>query len=440
MKKIDLTQGKVINVLTALALPIMGSSLLQFTYNLIDMLWLGGLGSDAVASIGSSSFFIGLGYSINSLVVIGTGIKVSHAIGEKNNKEVKQYINSGLAINFVISIIYALILTILGKSLISFLSLNNDVVERNSYYYLAMNAPILFFSFFNFLYTRIFSSFGNNGDSLKINAIGMIINIILDPIFIYIFKLGVLGAAVATLISNVVMFILYRIKSNGILHYDKSIGIDKEKVIEIIRLGFPMAFQRILFTMVNIILAKIIAIFGTNSIAAQKIGLQIESITYMVIGGLNGAIASFTGQNFGASKFKRIKQGYYTALLLGIIYSIIMSIIFIIFKEPIIRLFIKDKSTILIASGYLQAVAFSQSFSTIEMVSNGLFTGLGMPKIPAIISIVFTILRIPMALTLMQTLGIDGVWWSIAISSILKGVAVYSIYLIKIRRNYKDVK
>ncbi len=440
MKKIDLTQGKVINVLTALALPIMGSSLLQFTYNLIDMLWVGGLGSDAVASIGSSSFFIGLGYSINSLVVIGTGIKVSHAIGEKNNKEVKQYINSGLAINFVISIIYALILIILGKSLISFLSLNNDVVERNSYYYLAMNAPILFFSFFNFLYTRIFSSFGNNGDSLKINAIGMIINIILDPIFIYIFKLGVLGAAVATLISNVVMFILYRIKSNGILHYDKSIGIDKEKVIEIIRLGFPMAFQRILFTMVNIILAKIIAIFGTNSIAAQKIGLQIESITYMVIGGLNGAIASFTGQNFGASKFKRIKQGYYTALLLGIIYSIIMSIIFIIFKEPIIRLFIKDKSTILIASGYLQAVAFSQSFSTIEMVSNGLFTGLGMPKIPAIISIVFTILRIPMALTLMQTLGIDGVWWSIAISSILKGVAVYSIYLIKIRRNYKDVK
>ena len=440
MKKNDLTQGKVINVLTALALPIMGSSLLQFTYNLIDMLWVGGLGSDAVASIGSSSFFIGLGYSINSLVVIGTGIKVSHAIGEKNNKEVKQYINSGLAINFVISIIYALILIVLGKSFISFLSLNNEVVERNSYYYLAMNAPILFFSFFNFLYTRIFSSFGNNGDSLKINAIGMIINIILDTIFIYIFKLGVLGAAVATLIANVVMFILYRIKSNGILYYDKSIGIDKEKVIEIIRLGFPMAFQRILFTMVNIILAKIIASFGTSSIAAQKIGLQIESITYMVIGGLNGAIASFTGQNFGASKFKRIKQGYYTALLLGIIYSMIMSIIFIIFKEPIIRLFIRDKSTILIASSYLQAVAFSQSFSTIEMVSNGLFTGLGMPKIPAIISIVFTVLRIPMALTLMQTLGIDGVWWSIAISSILKGVAAYSIYLTKIRRNYKDVK
>lgn len=440
MKKVDLTEGKVINVLTALALPIMGSSLLQFTYNLIDMLWVGGLGSDAVASIGSSNFFIGLGYSINSLVVIGTGIKVSHAIGKKDNEEVSKYINSGIAINFVIAIIYGLVLIALGKNFISFLNLNNDIVERGSYYYLAINAPILFFSFFNFLYTRIFSSFGNNGDSLKINAIGMILNIILDPIFIYIFKLGVLGAAVATLISNIVIFILYKVKSNGILNYNKYVGIDKGKILEIIRLGFPMAFQRILFTLVNIILAKVIAIFGTNSIAAQKIGLQIESITYMVIGGLNGAIASFTGQNFGANKFKRIKQGYYTALLLGIIYSVIMSIIFIVFKEPIIRLFIREKNTIIIAGGYLQAVAFSQGFSTIEMVSNGFFTGIGMPKVPATISIVFTVLRIPMALILMKYLGINGIWWSIAVSSILKGIAAYFMYLIKIRRNYKDVK
>lgn len=440
MKKIDLTKGKVITVLTSLALPIMGSSLLQFTYNLIDMLWVGGLGSDAVASIGSSSFFVGLGYAINSLVVIGTGIKVSHAIGRKDNEEVKECINSGILINLIIAIVYALVLISLGKVFIGFLDLNNKVVEINSYYYLALNGPILFFSFFNFLYSRIFGSFGNNEDSLKINAVGMILNVILDPILIYIFKLGILGAALATLISNISMFVLYKIKSKGILKYDKSLGVDKNKIIEIIKLGFPMAFQRILFTVVNIILAKIIAIFGTESIAAQKIGLQIESITYMVIGGLNGAIASFTGQNFGANKLKRIKKGYYTALILGISYSLIMSLIFILFKESIIRLFIREKDTIVIASGYLQAVAFSQSFSTIEMVSNGLFTGLGKSNIPAIISIVFTVIRIPMALALMNNFGINGIWWSIAISSILKGVVSYLVYLIKIRRKYNDVR
>lgn len=437
MKKVDLTKGKVLTVLTALAVPIMGSSLLQFTYNLVDMLWVGGLGSDAVASVGSSSFFIGLGYSINSLVVIGAGIKISHAIGGKDNNNVKEYINTGIAINFFIAIVYALILIFLGKNFIGFLNLGNPIVERDSYYYLAINGPILYFSFFNFLYSRIFGSFGNNSDALKINAIGIAVNIILDPIFIYIFKFGVIGAALATLIANVIMYVLYKVKSKGLLKYDRSLNVNYEKVKEVAKLGFPMAFQRVLFTLVNIVLARIIAIFGTNAIAAQKIGLQIESITYMVIGGLNGAISSFTGQNFGAKKFKRINDGYNTALAIGISYSILMSLIFIFFKEPIIKLFIRDVDTSLIAYGYLQAVAYSQAFSTIEMVSNGLFTGLGKPKIPATISIIFTVLRIPMALVLMKYYGINGIWWSITISSVLKGVAAYLIYKLKVSKEYK---
>lgn len=437
MKKVDLTKGKVLTVLTALAVPIMGSSLLQFTYNLVDMLWVGGLGSDAVASVGSSSFFIGLGYSINSLVVIGAGIKISHAIGGKDNNNVKEYINTGIAINFFIAIVYALILIFLGKNFIGFLNLGNPIVERDSYYYLAINGPILYFSFFNFLYSRIFGSFGNNSDALKINAIGIAVNIILDPIFIYIFKFGVIGAALATLIANVIMYVLYKVKSKGLLKYDRSLNVNYEKVKEVAKLGFPMAFQRVLFTLVNIVLARIIAIFGTNAIAAQKIGLQIESITYMVIGGLNGAISSFTGQNFGAKKFKRINDGYNTALAIGISYSILMSLIFIFFKEPIIKLFIRDVDTSLIAYGYLQAVAYSQAFSTIEMVSNVLFTGLGKPKIPATISIIFTVLRIPMALVLIKYYGINGIWWSIAISSVLKGVAAYLIYKLKVSKEYK---
>lgn len=435
MKKIDLTKGNVFNVLTKLSIPIMGSSLLQFAYGLIDMLWVGGLGSNAITVVGSSSFFIGLGYSINAIVVIGTGIKVAHSIGEKNESNTKEYINIGLILNLIIGIIYMLILFIFGKNFISFLGLGNENIIKNSYMYLAISAPMLFFSFFNTLYIRILNSFGDNKTSLKISAIGIILNIILDPILIYLCHFGVLGASIATLISNFIIFLLFNIKAWTILKFSYKNGVKYKKGIEIIRLGFPMALQRIIFTLVNITIAKIIAIFGDNVIAAQKIGLQIESITYMVIGGLNGAISSFTGQNFGAKKFDRIIKGYNTALLIGITYSIIMSIIFIFFKAPIIRLFIREKDTIVIAYGYLQAVAFSQAFSTVEMVSNGFFTGLGKPKIPAIISIVFTVLRIPMALVLMKYFKINGIWWSIAISSILKGSAAYLIYAIKVRRD-----
>ena len=440
INKIDLTKGKVSSVLLKLAIPIMGSSLLQFTYNLVDMIWIGGMGSDAVASIGSSSFFLGLGYSINSLVVIGTGIKVAHSIGKKDYEEVQKYINSGILLNTIIGIIYGLILILFGRNFIGFLNLNNRNVESGAYLYILVSVPMLFFAFFNLLYTRIFNSYGNNKMALKLNAIGIVVNIVLDPIFIYGFKLGILGASFASLVANMTIFIIFLVKARGILKYDKTYKVDYVKIKEIINLGFPMAFQRILFTIVNIILAKIIAIFGSDAIAAQKIGLQIESISFMVIGGLNGAISSFTGQNFGAKKFDRIIEGYRTALKIGLVYSIITAILFIFIPEILVIPFIREKETMNLAIGYLKILAFSQIFSTIEIVSNGLFTGIGKPKIPAGISIIFTISRIPMALLFIKFIGLNGIWISITLSSILKGICAYIIYRFTVWREYVNVR
>ena len=132
---------------------------------------------------------------------------------------------------------------LVGKGFIGFLNLNNYEVERNAYHYWVLNAPILFFVFFNMMYTRILGSFGNNKLAFKINAVGVVVNIIIDPIFIYFFKLGVIGAGLATLIANIIMFILFKINSNGILKYDFKISIDYIKIKEIVKLGFPMAFK-----------------------------------------------------------------------------------------------------------------------------------------------------------------------------------------------------
>lgn len=438
MKQVDLTKGKVTSVILSLAIPIMTSSLLQFTYNLIDMIWIGGLGSNSVASIGSTSFYIGLGYSINALVIVGTGIKVSHAIGRKNNEEVQKYINAGLLLNVLIGVVYSIVLIFLGKNLIGFLRLGNLEVENGAYLYMLFNAPIIFLGFFNTLYTRIFNSFGNNSIALKISAIGIIINTILDPILIYIFKLGIVGAAIGTLVANIVMFILFHLNSNGIIKFNLKVKIDLDKIREIIILGAPMSFQRILFTVVNIMIARLIAVFGSDAIAAQKIGLQIESITFMVIGGLNGAVTSFVGQNYGAKKFERVIQGYKSSIKIGVIYSAVTALIFMFMPKLLVEIFLRDENTVLIACRYLQIVAVSQIFSTIEMVSNGLFTGVGKPKIPAYISIIFTILRIPMALILIKLYGLDGVWWSIALSSILKGLISYILYKYKIQYNGRE--
>lgn len=440
MQKIDLTQGKVMKVLTALALPIMGGSLLQFAYNIVDMFWVGKLGTNAVASIGSSSFFIGLGYAVNAMVVVGTGIKVAHAAGRQDELEAKAYMNAGILINGILGLCYSVLLILGGKYFIDFLQLGNVEVERDAYLYLACSGPVLFFAFFNLLYTRIFGSYGNNKSAFKISAIGIIVNIILDPIFIYTFKWGVFGAAFATLIANVIMFILFLGKAWELIRFDGKIGIKTKKVTEIIVLGFPMSFQRVLFTLVNIVLARLIGAFGPEAIAAQKLGVQIEAITFMVIGGLNGAVASFTGQNYGANQQKRVQEGYKMALGIGGIYALFTTILFIWIPELIVSIFISDLGTIGVAANYLRIIGLSQIFSTVEMVTNGLFTGIGMPKIPANISIIFTILRIPMALILTPYLGINGIWWSIALSSVLKGLVAYRVYRIKVWKRYTNVE
>ncbi|OON90418.1 MAG: MATE family efflux transporter [Epulopiscium sp. Nele67-Bin002] len=435
MQKIDLTKGNVVPVLISLALPVMGGSVLQFGYSLIDMLWVGRLGTNAVASVGSSSFFMGLGYAINALVVVGTGIKVSHKVGEGNETAARGYINAGLILNLIISLIYCSILFGFSHRFIGFLDLNNEIVEQQSNLYLKWSAVALFFIFLNTLFARIFGSYGNNKEVLKLSGIGTIVNIILDPVLIYGARLGVCGAAIATLIASIVTSILYLVRGRAIINYDKTVKASFENFKEICRLGFPMAFQRILFTLVNIMLAKIIASFGAEAIAAQKIGLQVESVMLMVIGGLNGAMASFTGQNFGAKKYDRMLKGYNIAIAMGISYAIVTGVLFWIFPQQIGALFVSDELTIAITVGYLKVIAVTLAFAAVEMISNGFFAGLGQPKVSAIISITFTILRLPIALLLTSYYGIYGVWLSIAITSALKGISARSYYEIKIKRS-----
>lgn len=438
MKKIDLTQGSILKVITLLALPIMGSSFLQLTYSLIDMIWVGRLGSQAVASIGASGLFIALGYAINTLVVTGTSIKVAHEVGRKQEVAIREYINAGLILNTMISIMYGLILLFFGKFFIVFLDIKNIRIEQDAYLYLLLHIPILFFAFFNMFYVRVLGSFGDTKSALRISGIGLVFNIILDPLWIYGFKLGVLGAAIATLCANIMMFILFNVKGKQFFRYQKEIGLNRYKFREILRLGTPMAVQRILFTLVGIGLAKMIAQFGAEAIAAQKIGLQIEGVAFMVVGGLSGAVASFVGQNYGAKNYRRIHQAYHRSLLIGGAYAALMAVIFFSIPEQLASLFVKDTITIGIASSYLRVLGATQIFSAVEMVSNGTFTGVGLPKIPATISIVFTVLRIPLALVLIPFWELDGIWISIALTSALKGTVAYLIYKFKVWKEYRD--
>ncbi|WP_251137524.1 MATE family efflux transporter [Exiguobacterium sp. s150] len=428
VKTVDLTTGNVQRVIVALALPLVGSSLLQFTYSLVDMFWVGALGSDAVASIGAASFYIMLAQAIQSLIVVGAGIKVSQAVGKRDDELIQRYVRSGRRLNFGLGLLSALLLISLGPTLIGFLNMNAPTVEHLAYQYLLVSAPMLLFSFFNLLFARLFSACGNTTTAMRINATGVILNMMLSPLFIYPLGLGVLGAGLATLAANAVMFGFFWHRARALFDWEETVRPVRADYTEIFRLGFPMATQRVLFTVISIFLARMIGSYGTEAIAAQRIGLQIEAIAYMMIGGLNGAIASYTGQNLGARKIDRVHEGYRVTTRIGMLYTGLITLVFLVFPDALIRLFVDDPTTIDIGASYLRIIGVSLIFASLEMIGNGYFSGLGLPKIPATISIVFTVARIPLAILLEPVLGLDAIWWSMAISSIVKGL-VSALYV-----------
>lgn len=431
----DLTNTSVTKALLLVAIPTMLSSILQFSYNIIDMYFLGQYDSTGsiIASVGTASLFINFAVGIGFLSVLGTGIKTSQSLGAKNTEDFKKYISSGLFINILVAIIVCVGLYISAPSLISILGLTEKSVYDNAVLYLRLYSFAIFFSFFNSFFTRIMSSMGTSYTSLKINCIGIIANIILDPILIFKFNLGISGAVIATIISNAIVTLIYLAKFYDIFSF-KKVNVEKEKCQEILKLSYPYVLQRIMFGVISILMGKIMVYSGSSSaIAGQKLGLQVESVTLMVIGGLLTATSAFTGQNYGAKKYDRIKEGFNRAIEIGVVYTLFTGFIFIFFGKNIISIFTDDAQTIYYGASYLFIVALGQVFAVLEMVGNGFYNGISRPKVPTIISITITPLRIVFALLLLPHFGVIGVFIGILITTVLKGIISYGYYLLKVK-------
>lgn len=445
--KVDLTSGNISKTLLRLSLPIMGTSFIQMAYNMIDMIWVGKIGSEAVAAVGTAGFFPWLAMAFVAISRVGAEVMVAQSIGKDDKDSAKGYIKSSIEINIILSTLYMFTLIVLNKQLVGFFNLGDSNVIKMSEEYLVIIAFSMIFYFVNPILTAIFNGLGNSKIPFFINTVGLIINIILDPILIFGINgkgLGVNGAALATSLAQVVVtlsFIIVIIKTKNDYFKIKFFkSIDKKIYKEVLKLGFPVALQSGLFTIFAMIIGVVVASFGPEAIAAQKVGSQIESISWMVCEGIGYALSSFVGQNYGAGKIDRVEKGCKSALLISIVLGIINTLLLVFFARELFSLFINETEAIKKGASYLIIIGYSQVFMCVEIVVAGIFRGLGKPLIPSIIMIVLTGLRIPMAYLLSSVIGLNGVWWSLTISSILKGVSLYILffYMQKTKKIYSN--
>jgi len=331
------------------------------------------------------------------------------------------------------------------NEIIGVFNFTNPVVVESAVSYLTIIASGILFFFLPPLFSGIYSGYGNGTIPFVVNAAGLLLNIVLDPLFIFGLggfpKLGIEGAAIATVVSQflvTIAFIVIMKKQSSLIGgfciFKKP---DLTYLFKIIKMGYPVGLQSGLFSIFAIIVARIVASWGEVPVAILRVGAQLEALSWMTASGFSTALSSYTGQNFGAGKWDRIKKGYKLTMALSISIALVASYLFYFHSSFIFSLFIPEEKSIVLGAEYLEIIALSQIFMSMEIVTAGAFIGLGKTFYPALISIVFTAIRIPGAIILSAPaiLALNGVWWSINISSILKGVILTILFMILIKKS-----
>ncbi|MFA9423713.1 MAG: MATE family efflux transporter [Sedimentibacter sp.] len=443
-KNLKLTEGKIGSTLVKLALPIMGTAFIQMAYNLTDIMWLGRLSTGAVAAAGTVGFFLWFGAALVMITQVGVGVNVAQCLGRDDMESAKKYVSNGFQLDIVIALLYSLFLFSFRYGIIEFFNLSDPSVIKMAIEYLSIISIGIIFHFLNPVFSATLNSSGNSITPFKANTIGLVFNIILDPILIFglgvIPALGIKGAAIATITSQFAVTMLFvfigKYYNTIYSHVVLFIKPDMKIIKDIMKLGIPPSFQMGLHSVISMILTKIIAQFGPTAVAVQSIGSQIESISWMTSEGFSSSISAFVGQNYGAKKLDRIKDGYKQGMRILGGMGIIASFLLIFAARFLFTLFVpNDPIAIQEGAIYLKILGLSQFFMCVEIGTIGAFNGLGKTLQPTINGAVLNALRIPFAIILSSTsLGLSGVWWSISLSSILKGIILFVWFKFVLRK------
>lgn len=445
MKTTDLTQGSIFRSLWIMALPLISASFIQMAYSMTDMLWLGHLGSTSVAAAGAAGFFTWLCNAFSLLTKIGSEITVSQSVGSRDFKRAAIYANQAILLSVVLALAYACFILISAPGLIGLFKFDSDVSDQ-AITYMRIVAPGLFCQFNNNTFSGLYNGQGDSKTPFRTTAVGLVVNICLDPLLIYGYgpfpALGTAGAAIATTLSQFVVFSIFarRIFTDRfpLGKMRLSFSVNAQYIRRIAGLGLPVSLENALFSMFSLTLATVAARWGAVGVATQSIGSQIEAISWMTAAGFSTALASFTGQNYGAGNYERIRQGYRLTLQIAGGFGLAASILFWIFNKEIFSIFVNEEAAILAGGEYLKILAISQLFMVTEAVTAGAFNGCGNTTPPAFVSILFTGARIPLAwfLTSFPALGLSGIWWSVTLSSVIKGT-VLPLWFLRFQRKLR---
>ena len=417
----DLTTGNEGKQIIKFATPMLLGNLFQQTYNFVDSIIVGKFISDeALGAVGSAFPIIFALISFTMGIGSGATIVISQYFGAKKYKEVVRAIDTIYIMMFVASIIVMILGFMFSAPIYRLINLPPEIMpDAVDYINTFMLGSVLFFGFH--ATSGILRGLGDSVTPLVFLAIASVANIGLDLLFINVFEWGIKGAAYASIAAQGGAFIAAVIYLNRTHKYIKikfkEIVFDKIIFRESIRIGVPSGFQQTFVSVGMIALSSIVNRFGANVVSAYAAVNRIDNLAILPSMILGQALSTFVGQNLGAKKTERVKRGLRTTLLVSASISIVVTILVLVLRYPVMKLFTTNPEIINVGVKYLVIISTSYLLFSTMFSLNGVMRGAGDTLIPMIITFFsLWLIRVPFAHFLSLKMGETGIWWSTPIS------------------------
>jgi putative MATE family efflux protein len=438
----DYTKGNINKAVLLLAIPMMLELSLESVFAVVDMFFVSKLGPAAIATVGLTESVVTIVYSISVGLSTGATAIVARRIGEKNPEAAARAGAQSLIISIVISAVISIPGIIFAGDILTLMGASHEVVAEGMVFARIMLGGNLVIVLL-FLINGIFRGAGNAAMAMKSLWIASLINIILCPLFIHLF--GLKGAAIATVIgrgSGVIYQCYHLFKGKGIVKLKKSyFRVNFTLIKSVIKIAWPATFQFLIASGSWIVLTRLVAeTGGTHASAGYQIAFRNMVFFFLPAWGLSNAAATLVGQNLGAKEIHRAEKSVYVATKYNAVFMGIVMLMFLIFPEPIIRIFTDDAAVLKYGAESLQIIGTGYIFFGIGMVMTQALNGAGDTKTPTVINFIcFWLFQIPLAYFLAKGIGMQSTGAFIAIPAAEVMISVISWYYFR-KGNWKQVK
>lgn len=433
----QILSGNMTKAILSLAIPVIINSFLQSMYNLTDTYWLGTLGTEELAAINLITPVQNMILNFGSGITVAGSVLISQFIGAGKKDDAKSMANQIFACAILFAVFCAVLCNLTTPSIVTWLGAEGDTWTYSKVYmqFVILDMPFLYTVN---IYAAIYQAQGDTVRPMLLNMLGILCNMVFDPLMMVGFHWGVAGAALATVtakaIPAAIAFILLHRPSAEICLELRKLKFEKDKLRSIVVVGLPTAIGGSTMQLGFLLMSKSVFKYGTQAMAAYGIGNKVNGLISLPSNGIGSAVATIVGQNVGAGKLDRAREGYRISMRMIVVFLFVGGMI--LSRAPIstaiVSIFSSDPEVIAMAAEFLSIMAFWVFTNGVYNSTMGLFQGSGHTEVTMIVDVsrlwVFRFATLYVCENILH-MGVRSIWYSVVVSNGISAVLLYLVSL-----------